>query len=122
MKTNQTYEEILNELKSNETNGLSTQDAEARFAEYGPNALEEKKHTSFLVKFLLQFKDFMVIILLIAAIVSVIVDRGEWVESVIILVVVLINSLLGAFQESKAEKSLDALKKLSQPTVKVIRD
>ena len=122
MKTNQTYEEILNELKSNETNGLSTQDAEARFAEYGPNALEEKKHTSFFVKFLLQFKDFMVIILLIAAIVSVIVDRGEWVESVIILVVVLINSLLGAFQESKAEKSLDALKKLSQPTVKVIRD
>ena len=122
MRLDKNYQEVLQELETNEDSGLTTANAKERYEKYGANALKEKKHTPFFVKFLLQFKDFLVIILLIAAVVSVLVDRSEWIESVIILIVVLLNSLLGAIQESKAEKSLDALKKLSTPNAKVIRD
>ena len=122
MKLDKSYQDVLQDLETSMDDGLSSEIANTRYEKYGPNALKEKKHTPFILKFLLQFKDFLVIILLIAAVVSVIVERSEWVESVIILVVVLLNSLLGAIQESKAEKSLDALKKLSTPNAKVIRD
>ena len=80
---------------------------------YGKNVLEEKKKKPLWIKFLLEFKDPLIIILIIAAVVSIIIDFNEWIESLIIMIVVLLNAILGLYQENKAEKSLDALKKLS---------
>ena len=122
MFTNKDFNVVKEEFNTNLEVGLTTEEAKKRLAEYGPNALQEKKKTPLIVRFLEQFKDFMVIILLIAAIVSVVINPEEWVESLIILIVVLINAILGTWQESKAEKSLEALKKLSTPHAKVLRD
>ncbi len=122
MFTNKDVNTVKEELKTNLEVGLTTKEAKKRLAEYGPNALQEKKKTPLIVRFLEQFKDFMVIILLIAAVVSVVINPEEWIESLIILIVVLINAVLGTWQESKAEKSLEALKKLSTPHAKVLRD
>ena len=117
-----TYNDVITELQTSKEKGLSQKEATFRIEKYGLNALKEKKKTPLIIKFFEQFKDFLVIILLIAALISFIADRSEWIESLIILIVVLINAILGVFQESKAEKSLDALKKLSTPHSKVIRD
>ena len=122
MITNKSINEVKEELKINLDTGLSSEEARNRLNEYGENALKEKKKTPLIVRFLEQFKDFMVIILLLAAIVSVVINPEEWIESLIILIVVLINAVLGTWQESKAEKSLEALKKLSTPHAKVLRD
>lgn len=110
------------ELKTNSQNGLSTKDVVESRNVHGKNELKEEKKDSLFVKFLKEFKDPLIIILLIAAVVSVVVDPSEWIESVIILVVVLLNAILGVYQENNAEKSLEALKKLSSPNAKVIRD
>ena len=88
---------------------------------YGVNQLEEKEKTPLIVKFFAQFKDPLIIILIIAAVVSMIIDPHEWVESLIIMVVVLVNAILGLYQENKAEKSLEALQKMSAATCKVVR-
>lgn len=123
-----TYQEIIKELNTNEKTGLSTKEALKREKQYGLNIIESKTKTSFIVKFFKQFADFLVIILVIAAILPVIVDtRGwikekEWIETIIIGVVIISNALIGAIQENNAEKSLEALKKLSTPHSKVIRD
>ena len=122
MITNKSINEVKEKFNTNLEVGLTSEEASKRLGEYGPNALQEKKKTPLIVRFLEQFKDFMVIILLIAAIVSVVINPEEWVESLIILIVVLINAILGTWQESKAEKSLEALKKLSTPHAKVLRD
>ena len=122
MITKKSFEQVASELQTNIEVGLSTNEANERLAKYGPNALREKKKTPLIVRFLAQFKDFLVIILLIAAIISVVLNPHEWVESLIILIVVMINAVLGTWQESKAEKSLEALKKLSTPNAKVWRD
>ena len=116
------YQDVIKELQTNEATGLSKEQVENNLQHYGPNALQEKKKTPLIIKFLAEFKDFLVIILLIAAVVSVIANPEEWIESLIILIVVLVNAILGVAQESKAEKSLEALKKLSTPNAKVIRD
>ncbi len=121
MITNKSINEVKNDFNTNLDLGLTKEEASKRLVEYGPNALKEQKKTPLIVRFLEQFKDFMVIILLIAAIVSVVINPEDWVESLIILIVVLINAILGTWQESKAEKSLEALKKLSTPNAKVIR-
>ena len=116
----------LNELEkeycSNMQCGLSTEQVTKNRETYGRNVLEEKKKTPMILWFLKEFKDPLIIILIIAAVVSVIVDPHEWIESVIIMVVVLINAILGLYQENKAEKSLEALKKMSSASCKVIRD
>ena len=116
----------LNELEkeycSNMQCGLSTEQVTKNRETYGRNVLEEKKKTPMILRFLKEFKDPLIIILIIAAVVSVIVDPHEWIESVIIMVVVLINAILGLYQENKAEKSLEALKKMSSASCKVIRD
>lgn len=118
-----TYKDVITELQTDDELGLTKSQVEENTLKYGPNALQEKKKTPLIIKFLAEFKDFLVIILLIAAVVSVLADpEDEWVESVIILIVVLVNAILGVVQESKAEKSLEALKKLSTPNAKVIRD
>ena len=113
--------ELETEFNSNLQSGLSAEQVDKNREAYGKNALEEKKKTPMILKFLAEFKDPLIIILIIAAIVSVIVDPHEWIESVIIMVVVLINAILGLYQENKAEKSLEALKKMSAASCKVIR-
>ena len=112
-------EKILN---TNSVSGLSSEEVEKRLKENGYNQLKEPKKESIFVKFLNQFKDTMVIILLVAALVSILVEPTEWIDSLIILVVVLINAILGVAQESKAEKSLEALKNMTAPTAKVVRN
>ncbi len=119
---NKSKKEVLALLKSDETKGLTRKEAEDRLSEYGNNELTSKKKVSLFVRFLLQFKDILVIVLLIAALISIVVDPSEWVDSLIILIVVIFNSILGVVQESRAEKSLEALKKMSSPLCKVLRD
>ncbi len=117
-KLNELEKEFYSSLQS----GLSNNQVEINQKKYGKNALEEKKKTPMFIKFLNEFRDPLIIILIIAAIVSVLVDPNEWIESVIIMVVVLVNAILGLYQENKAEKSLEALKKMSASSCKVIRD
>ena len=122
---NKTVEEVEKELGTDKENGLSSKKVEENRAKYGLNELKEKKKESLLQKFIDQFKDFSIIVLIIAAIVSGVVGvmQGEgFTDTVIILIVVLLNAVIGVAQESKAEKSLEALKKLSAHAAKVIRD
>ena len=121
------FDDVAKELNTSLASGLSSNEAKERIEKFGPNALKEKKKKPLILKFLSQFVDFMVIILLIAAIVTIVLaivehNYEEIVEGVIIFIVVLINAILGTWQENKAEKSLDALKSLSTPNAKVIRD
>ncbi len=114
--------DAVTELGSDAKRGLSAQQVEDSRLKCGKNELEEHKREPFIIKFLKQFSDVLIIILLVAAVVSLIVDPGEWVDSLVIFVVVMVNAILGVVQESKAERSLEALKKMSSPTCKVIRD
>ena len=114
--------ELVNEFNSDIQIGLSDDQVVVNREKYGKNILEEKKKTPMFLRFLSEFKDPLIIILIIAAIVSVIVDPHEWIESVIIMVVVLINAILGLYQENRAEKSLEALKKMSSSSCNVIRN
>ncbi len=122
---NKETSEIEQELKTNLKQGLTKEEVEEKRNEYGYNELKAKKKKSLFVKFLEQFKDFMIIVLIIAAIVSGIVGymEGEGItDSLIILIVVIVNAIIGVVQESKAEKSLEALQKLSSHVAKVVRD
>ena len=122
---NKSIEEVEKYFEVDKTKGLSNEQVESLRAKYGTNELETKKKKSLFVKFLEQFKDFMIIILIIAAIISGIVGyiEGEGItDSVIILIVVIVNAIIGVAQESKAEKSLEALQKLSSHVAKVLRN
>ena len=122
---NKTSQEVEQELKTDCQNGLSSNQVQENMKKYGLNELQEKKKDSLLKKFLEQFKDFSIIVLIIAAIVSGVVGvaQGEgFTDTIIILIVVLLNAVIGVAQESKAEKSLEALKKLSSHASKVIRN
>ena len=122
---NKSVKEVEENLETDENNGLSTEEVKKRQEKYGANALKAKKKKSLFQKFLAQFKDFSIIILIIAAIVSGIVgiSEGEGVtDTIIILIVVLANAIIGVTQEAKAEKSLEALQKLTDHASKVIRD
>ena len=122
---NKTVEEIEEYLQTSMKEGLSTIEVKKRQQENGFNELKAQKKKSLFIKFLEQFKDFMIIVLIIAAIVSgaVGVAQGEGItDSIIILIVVIANAIIGVAQESKAEKSLEALQKLSGHETKVIRD
>ncbi|MGN0191146.1 MAG: cation-translocating P-type ATPase [Candidatus Cryptobacteroides sp.] len=117
--------EICRLLGTDAVKGLSKEEAQARLDRDGVNEFEKKSHPSFLKKFLGQFKSFMIVVLLVAALVSGITGHinGEGItDAMIILVILIANALIGVFQESKAEKSLDALQKLSAPHCKVVRD
>lgn len=122
MYYNKDSETIIKELSSNAINGLDESTVTKHQTQYGPNQLQGEKKQSIIVKFLLQFKDPLIILLLLAAVISIVVDPNEWVDSLIILIVVIINAVLGVYQENNAEKSLEALKKLSSPSAKVIRN
>ncbi|WP_434632226.1 calcium-transporting P-type ATPase, PMR1-type [Thermoanaerobacterium thermosaccharolyticum] len=113
-------DEISSNLKTDVNNGLSTEEAKKRLEKYGPNNLSEKKKRTVLSMLLDQFKDYMVIILIIASIVSLFL--GEITDAVIILFIILLNAFLGMIQENNAEKSLESLKKLSAPVSRVLRD
>ncbi|MBQ7307345.1 MAG: calcium-translocating P-type ATPase, PMCA-type [Clostridia bacterium] len=115
-------DELELEFKTNLTSGLKEDQVEENRNLYGKNQLEEKKKTPLFIKFLMEFKDVLIIILLVAAVISVIVDPSEYIDSVIILFVVVVNAILGVYQENKAEKSLEALKKMTSPSCKVIRE
>ena len=117
---NKSIQEALAELSTDEKSGLSGQEAEQRISKYGKNELEVQAKKSFWSKLLAQFADFLIIILIIAAIISAAV--GEVQDSIVILAIVVINALLGIYQEGKAEKSVEALQKMSAPNAKVIRD
>lgn len=112
-------------FKLDEENGLTNEQVNENRQKYGTNELQTKKKKSTLVKFLEQFKDFMIIVLIIAAIISGVVGyiEGEGItDSIIILIVVILNAVIGVIQENKAEKSLEALQKLSAHVSKVIRN
>ena len=124
---NQKTEEVLSALQTNEQSGLTADTVRARQEEFGPNKLKEKKKKTLLARFVDQFKDVMILILIAAAIVSFTVicvekNWGELFEPALILLIVVLNAIMGVYQEGKAEKALDALKNMSAPHARVIRD
>ena len=121
----QTTREVLDSLGVG-LEGLTSAQAQERLQKYGPNKLAEGKKPTLLQRFLAQLKDPMLIILLVAAAVSAVTGmlsgENEWAEVIIILAVVLLNAILGVFQESKAEAAIEALQTMTAATGKVIRD
>jgi len=114
-------EQSLNDLKSDSRNGLTKAEALKRLEEYGPNRLKAQKKKSMLYRILLQFKDFLVIILLLAAVISVVVGDGLK-DAIIIVGILVINMVIGITQENKADDALKELKNMSSPKAKVKRD
>ena len=118
-----TTAQVVSELETDQSKGLTTQQAEQRLEKYGPNALESGKNESLVKRFINQLKDPMIIVLLAAAVLSLISTGGEdWVEALIILVIVIVNACISISQEDSAEKALEALQKMSAPLAKVMRD
>lgn len=115
----QSKDEVLKEFKAS-PNGLSSDEAKERLAKYGENALVEGKKKTVFQVFLDQFKDLMVIILIIAALISAFTGDAE--STIVIIAVLILNAVLGTVQHVKAEKSLESLKSLSSPSAKVLRD
>ena len=113
-------EAAVTQLTSDAQRGLTRAEALTRLAQYGKNALLEKKRKSALTIFLLQFKDFMIGVLLFAAFVSGML--GEWVDTVIIVIIIILNALIGFVQEYRAGKAMEALKKMSEVQSLVLRD
>ena len=118
-------DEALSKTESSQE-GLSSEEAQKRREKYGPNKLKEAPKPGLFKKFLTQLKDPMLIILLVAAAVSaltgMLAGENEWAETIIILIVVLLNAILGVIQESKAEAAIEALQTMTAATCKVIRD
>lgn len=108
------------ELNTNLEKGLSQEEAENRLTIYGPNALEEAPPRSLLSMFIEQLKEVLVLILIGAALVS--GALGEWEDTIVILIIVVLNAALGVYQENKAEQALKALKEMTKVTVKVLRN
>ncbi|WP_306813720.1 calcium-translocating P-type ATPase, PMCA-type [Enterococcus gallinarum] len=116
-------EEVLRSLDTNAAAGLSSQEVEKRLQSFGRNELEVKKKESLLKKVIGQLEDPMIIVLLIAAFLSYVSSGFEdWIDSVIILLIVVINAIISISQENNANKSLEALQKMSAPLAKVIRN
>jgi Ca2+-transporting ATPase len=120
-------QDVVKAFSSDAESGLDSKDIARLQSEYGPNVLAEKKKRTLIGRFFDQFKDVMIIILLIAAAVSfgvICVEKtwNELFEPALILIIVILNALMGVFQESKAEKALEALKNMSAPHARVIRD
>ena len=123
----ETTEAVIHHLASDINTGLTDEQVESRLLEYGENRLQEKKKKTNLQRFIDQFKDVMILILIAAAGVSFAIaciegNLREFFEPVLILLIVLLNAMMGVLQESKAEKALEALKGLSAPHARVIRN
>lgn len=113
-------EEVAESLETSLSEGLTSESAQTKLQTLGPNELKEQEGKSFLQKLLAQFSDFLILILIAAALISVFV--GEAKDAIVIMSIVIVNALLGLYQEGKAEKALEALKKMASPTAKVLRD
>ena len=117
---------VKQKLKTNYQYGLTNEEVAKRFLQYGENRLEDKPKEKLIVKFVKQFNDFMIIILIIASVVSAMIERlqgsNDYLDSIIIIAIVIFNAIMGIIQEAKAEKSLEALKKMTAPIVKVRRE
>ncbi|HLE17935.1 MAG TPA: cation-transporting P-type ATPase, partial [Syntrophales bacterium] len=113
--TEKTIEKLGTSLK-----GLSAEEAGRRLAKYGPNELQEKKKKTALAMFLGQFTDFMILVLMAAAIISGFI--GEPADTIAIIVIVVLNAIIGFIQEYRAEQAMAALKKMAAPNATVIRD
>ncbi len=123
----QSKEDTLLSLAADMTRGLTSAQAAEKAGQFGPNKLREKKKKTTLGRFLDQFKDVMILILLAAAVVSFVIacvegNPKEFFEPLLIVLIVILNAVMGVLQESKAEKALDALKSMSAPHARVIRD
>ena len=118
-----TTKEVLDQLNVTAQSGLTDSEAKNRLDKYGPNELKSAEKESLFMRFLDQMKDPMIIVLLIAAVLS-FVSSGftDWVDSVIILLIVIVNAVISISQEDNAEKALEALRKMSAPLAKVIRN
>lgn len=118
-------QEVEKKLDTSLRYGLTNEEAEKRLQKYGKNKINETKKTSIIVRFLKQFNDFMIIILIVSAVISAAVSyyqhSNDYIDSSIIIGIVIINAIMGVIQESKAEKSIEALQKLSAPHAKVKR-
>ncbi len=125
---NHTYsvEDTEKRFKTDIKNGLSSSEAKKRLSSAGKNILKEKKDKNLIFLFFEQFNDFLIIILIAAACLSfftnIVEKNGEWAEPVVILSIIIFNAFLGVIQERRAEKSIDALKKMTAPAAYVIRD
>ncbi|KMM38734.1 calcium-translocating P-type ATPase, SERCA-type [Guptibacillus hwajinpoensis] len=117
---NMTTKEVAEELETDRENGIRSDEAVKRRKVFGPNQLDEAERPSMILMFLAQFKDFMVVVLLAATLISGLL--GEYLDAIAIILIILVNGVLGFVQERKAEKSLQALKQLSSPKMKVLRN
>lgn len=119
-------EDVLREFETNSKNGLTEEEVKKRQNKYGKNRLKDKPKENIFVKFIKQFNDFMIIILIIASIVSAVIStlqgQNDYIDSIIIIGIVILNALMGVIQEAKAEKSIEALKKMTPPHAKVVRN
>ncbi len=122
MYYHQNAEELAKEFSTDLKNGLNDQQVKDHLEKYGLNELEKVKKQPLIVRFLLQFKDALTLILIAAAIISIIVEPNEWIDSAIIVFVVVVNAILGLVQENNAERALEALEKMASPKAKVIRN
>ena len=113
-------EEVLRELNVNPETGLSTEEANLRLEKYGENKLKGKPKKSLISLFFVQLKDMLIYVLLGAAVITIVI--GEYVDAVIILLVVVLNAVIGVFQEYKAEKAIEALQKMTTPKALIRRD
>ncbi len=118
--------EVEKQMQTNIEFGLNEKQVKDKQNRFGLNKLEEKKKESIVIKFIKQFNDFMIIILIIASIISAVVARlegsNDYFDSIIIIAIVVFNAIMGLVQEAKAEKSLEALKKMTAPTCRVKRN
>ena len=117
---------VVERLATDKTNGLSADEAKLRLASSGKNEISRQKKDSIFKKFAEQFNDYMIIILIVAAIISFIIavyeGKNDYVEPIVIVSIVFLNAIIGVIQEEKAEKALAALQSMTQPTATVIRD
>src|SRR5512134_978292 len=117
---NQSIESVVDAFQTHAERGLTSQEAQDRLRKLGPNELQEKPRPGFLALLWGQFNNYLVIILIIAALIA--LALGEWVDSIAIMIIVVLNAVVGVIQESKAEQALAALKKMAAPNAEVIRD
>ena len=122
---NKPIEDIASEFGTDANRGLRQDEIQSRIGKYGKNTLVQKKQRSFISMFVAQFKSFLIILLIIAAVISGVmgVKTGEGLlDTYIIAGILLLNAFIGAYQEFKAQKSLESLKKMAAPVAKVVRD
>lgn len=119
-------EEVLKSFSTNKKLGLTNQEVLLRKQKYGKNKLEDKPKETLFMKFVKQFNDFMIIILIIASIISACISyiqgENDYIDSIIIIAIVILNAIMGVIQEAKAEKSIEALKQMTPPKAKVLRE